>query len=110
MHKLLSKSPITYVLAQVRFTNIESIEKYVPDIQDKIRNYFPKFNNINIHTIELKENQAPTPSSISQWHFMDKDSVMGVLLDGNSITIHTSKYDHFDKIVKRFRASSQRYQ
>lgn len=102
MHESLSKSPVTYFLAQVQFTNIESIEKYIPEIQDKIRSSFPGFNKSSITIIEVRDNKQLVPSSMNQWHFKDKDSLVGVLLDGKSATIHTSKYDRFDKIAKQF--------
>ena len=103
MHKRLSKSPISYVLAQIRFTSIESIKKYIPEIQDKIRHDFPIFQKITIHALEMREDGQPSPSIIHQWHFMDKDSVTGILLDGKSITIHTSKYDQFDGLISKLK-------
>lgn len=101
MHKILSKSPITYVFAQVRFTSIESISKYIPEIQDKIRNDFPQFKEVTIYAIEVRDEQQPIPSTIKQWHFVDKDSVMGIILDGKSISIHTSKYVQFEVLSKK---------
>jgi len=99
MHEKLSKSPITYVLAQVRFTNIESMEKYIPDLQEIIRQQFPIFKKITIPVIDLRDRKF---SDIIQWHFMDENSVTGILLDGTSISFHTSKYDDFLKLQKQF--------
>jgi uncharacterized protein (TIGR04255 family) len=99
MHEKLSKSPITYVLAQVRFTNIESMEKYIPELQEIIRQQFPIFKKITIQAIDLRDRKF---SDIIQWHFMDENSVTGILLDGTSISIHTSKYDNFLKLQKQF--------
>lgn len=98
MHEKLSNSPITYVLIQIRFTNIESIEKYVPELQESIRQEFPFFKKITIQAIDLRDSQQPRVSVVNQWHFMDKDSVTGIILDGASVSIHTSKYDDFVKL------------
>ncbi len=48
MHPKLSKSPLTYVLAQVKFTSIGDIEKYVPEFQDKIPDLFLHYQFANI--------------------------------------------------------------
>lgn len=102
MHQKLTKSPIKYALAQVRFSNIESIKKYIPEIQDKIRQDFPIFKKITIHALEMRgDNNQPSPSIIHQFHFMDKDQVTGVLLDETSVTIHTSKYNQFDDLATK---------
>lgn len=101
MHVKLSKSPITYVLIQIRFTNIEAMEKYVPELQEAIRQQFPFFKKVTIQAIDFRDGQQPMVSSVNQWHFMDKDSVTGIILDGASLSIHTSKYDHFPTLQKQ---------
>lgn len=101
MHEKLSKSPITYVLAQIRFTNIESIEKYIPELQEAIRQQFPFFKKITIQAIDFRNSQQPMVSAVNQWHFMDKDSVTGIILDGASLGIHTSRYDQFPNLQKQ---------
>lgn len=102
MHEKLSKSPIVYVLAQVRFSNIENIEYYIPQLQDKIRTTFPHYQKINIQAIQLREGQPPNSSTLTQWHFMDKEKYIGIILDGRSIAIHTSRYDQFTPLLKSF--------
>ncbi len=96
-HEKLKKSPLAYVLAQVKISSIENIEKYVPELQDDIRKEdFPTFNKINLQTIEINENIKPNICTATQWHFKDKESETGILLDKQAITIHTSRYQGFD--------------
>lgn len=91
MHKKLSKTPITYVLAQVNFTNVEAIEKFIPDLQESIRQSFPNFKKLIVQSDQF------------QWHFIDKASVTGIFLNSASITIHTSKYTQFEVFLRQFR-------
>lgn len=102
MHEKLKHPPVTYVLAQVKFSNIESIERYVAELQEEIRGEFPLFNKIKVDMVQIHPNVSPIASSTINWHFMDKASVLGVLLDNNSITIHTSKYLDFTSLSEQF--------
>ncbi len=103
MLKKLINSPLTYALAQIKFSNIESIENYIPELQEDIRGEFPFFNKIKVDTVQIQPHISPIASSITLWHFMDKESVLGILLDTNSITIHTSKYINFTNLAEKFK-------
>jgi len=100
MHQKLSKSPITYVLAQVRFSTIQSIGDYIPKLQDEIRSFFPHFQKVNLQAIQLREDQQPISSVFNQWHFIDKDRQTGIILDNHSITIHTNQYSQFKPLIE----------
>ncbi len=103
MHKKLSHSPLSYVLAQVRFTNIESIEKYIPDLQELIRQDFPKFEPVTIRMMRLQKNGQVELGEGKQWNFIDKDQVCGVVLDSQSISFHTSQYGGFSNFFEKFK-------
>ena len=102
MQKKNTNLPLTYVLAQVKFSNIESIEKYIPEIQEDIRAEFPFFNKIQVDTVQIQPNVSPITSTVTLWHFMNKESILGILLDSSSITIHTSKYTSFSDLSEEF--------
>lgn len=97
-NKKLRKSPLTYVLAQVRISQIESIADYVPKIQEVVRKDFPIYQEVNIQTIEIKDKTDSNIRTSLQWHFKDKESWTGIILDKQTITIHTSKYNGFDEL------------
>ena len=98
-HQTLSKSPITYFLAKINFSNIEAIEKYIPELQENIRRLFPDFKKVSVQFIDIKMNQQPSLSTRTQWHFINKESTTGVLLDNSSVAIHTSQYTQFEQIL-----------
>jgi uncharacterized protein (TIGR04255 family) len=108
-NKKLSNSPLTYVLAQIRISSVEEISSYVPKLQEAIRKEFPIYKKVDIQTVELKNEAAPNIQTSTQWHFKDKESLVGIIVDRQAITIHTSKYNGFDafnlqikKILERF--------
>lgn len=99
MHSKLSKPPVIYVLGQVRFSSIENIANYIPELQDRIRDIFPHFQKVNIQALQLREEgQQPITTVYNQWHFLDKNKQTGIILDGRSITLHTSQYNQFSTL------------
>ena len=53
MGKKLSNLPLTYVVAQVKISPVDSIEKFVPTLQEEIRQDFPIKDNIVIQNIQI---------------------------------------------------------
>lgn len=103
MHPKLSKSPLTYVLIQVKFTSVENIEEYTPKLQDKIRGLFPHFQPVNYQGVQFKAGQAVNAGTFKQWHFLDKAKQTGIVLDKESLTIQTSRYDQFQPLLEKFK-------
>jgi uncharacterized protein (TIGR04255 family) len=97
---LLKKPPLVYTLAVVRFSEIQKIADYIPDIQEKLRRKYPDFLPTAIRgiTFELAPNEATKISTNQsfQWSFVDADREWGVLLQSNLLLFHTSRYKHFD--------------
>ncbi len=102
MNKLLTKSPLTYVLAQIKISPILEMKKYIPKLQDLIRKEFPLYNEINIQAIEVKLHADPVFTKLAQWHWSDQAKTSGVLLDSGAIMFHTSNYHSFDQLLKEF--------
>jgi uncharacterized protein (TIGR04255 family) len=98
----LSKPPLKYVLAQVRFSSIENIASMLPLLQDKIRADFPIQERVDINSIRLKEGRAPDVDIFTQWHFVDKERKTGIILDKQTLTIHTSKHVQFEQLLGTF--------
>ncbi len=102
MHHKLSKSPISYVLAQVQFPIIQSIADFIPRLQNSIREFFPHFQPITHHQIILLGDGQQSIVLLKQWHFMDKEKKTGILIDQQNLTIHTSHYEQFQPLLTRF--------
>jgi uncharacterized protein (TIGR04255 family) len=98
----LRKSPVTYVLAQIKTSSILQLEKYIPELQEAIRPCFPIFHKIDIQTFEIKPNINPNLYSAKQWHFLNKESTTGILLDSDAITIHSTLHNTFEALIENF--------
>lgn len=96
----LKTPPLIYTLAVVRFSDIQKIASYIPDIQEQLRRKYPDFQSTTIRgvTFEQSPNEAPkiTTDETHQWSFVDENREWGVLLQSNLLLLHTSKYEHFD--------------
>ncbi len=90
----LIKSPLTYVLAQVRISPIVGIQRHIADIQERLRKDLPKFNEIETLDVNVQSNQKDVRIN-TRWHFYDKESTTGVVLENDMIIFHTTNYDTF---------------
>lgn len=110
MHTKLSKPPVRYVLAQVKFSNIEAIAKYTDELQDTVRDLFPHFQQVDIQSIQLTENQqSNVTTTVSQWHFINKEKNTGIILDKQSLTIHSSCYEQIQPFLDTFKRVSNQF-
>ena len=100
MNKKLTKSPLTYVLVKVSISPILDIEKYLGALQESIRIEFPEVKSSEVKDVELSGNSLSI-NTIKQWHFIDKNHTMAVLVDKNSIVIRISQYNSVANIKSK---------
>lgn len=100
----LHNSPLVYVIAQVRVSAVVSIEKYIPEIQERIRRQgFPRFQQGQIQEIRFNLGQDPKIITAERYEFQDKEGTSGIILAPDFIALHTNKYDigeHFEAMLK----------
>jgi uncharacterized protein (TIGR04255 family) len=97
----LSRSPLVYVLGQVRIAPILQMGEFVPKIQERLRHAgFPLFRASAIQEILI----GPTPSVKmgERWLFSSKDGTDTVVLTKEFVVLATSAYSVFDRFVERF--------
>lgn len=102
MESKLTKTPLTYVIMIVKISSIMDLESYIPKLQELIRQDFPISNSVNIHTIDVKPNRELEFKQIKQWHFADKFSTTGILIDANNVMLHATHYDSFGSLSEKF--------
>lgn len=93
----LRKSPLVYVLAQIVVNPVANLQKYIDDIQDRLRKAgFIDFKQINAQslTIEAESNRISLGQK-SVWTFMTRDRRTAVIASPDSIVVQTSSYEHF---------------
>lgn len=97
----LSRTPLIYVVTQIRFSAIVSIEKYVPEVQEKLRHKYPWFQHSKIQEFTLQA-QAASTSTNDRYEFLQRDKRTGVVLTSNSLALHTNKYSNYEVFIAEF--------
>ena len=85
-----------YVVAQVRFSAIESIPKYIPDIQDVFRKEYPRFVKGEMRNLRLNPAGPPEMSVVPRFEFQNKEKTCGIVVQSDSVAVHVSRYSSFD--------------
>jgi uncharacterized protein (TIGR04255 family) len=98
----LPRSPLIYVVAQVNISAVVAIERYIPEIQEKLRkNGFPGFISAQIPELIFETPGAkPVMNALSRFEFQDKEERTGIVLSSKSIAVHTNQYNTFDQFHK----------
>ena len=100
-HKL-SQAPLVYVLAQVSFNQVLSMEKFIPQIQEEVREFYPRFSEGKVQNLRFsRTNQAPEVTTIKIWEFADKDRNYGIVLQNDSLVFHTTAYTIFEEFLSK---------
>ncbi len=94
----LPGSPLIYVVAQVNISAVVAIERYVPEIQEKLRKSgFPGYANMQVPEFVFETPGArPVISPSSRFEFLDKEERTAIILTPKSIAVHTNQYATFD--------------
>jgi uncharacterized protein (TIGR04255 family) len=98
----LSKSPLVYVVTQVRFSAVMSVEKFVPDIQEKLRHRgFPRFlrSQVPEFAFVLGES-APKVTFMERFEFQNREETLGIVLTSNNFAVHTNDYRTYEDFEK----------
>jgi uncharacterized protein (TIGR04255 family) len=93
----LQRAPLIYVVAQVRFSAIVAIEKFVPEIQEQLRHKgFPRYLEGQVHEIAIQTDGPPKFSAVKRFEFQNKEATLGIVLQPSSVAIHTNNYTNYE--------------
>jgi uncharacterized protein (TIGR04255 family) len=102
----LRHAPLIYVVAQVRFSAVVAIEKYVPEIQEQLRHKgFPRFLKAQVQEMALQIDAAPKFSTSDRFEFQDKDASIGIVLQSNSVAVHTNRYLNYESFEEHIKTA-----
>jgi uncharacterized protein (TIGR04255 family) len=99
----MSNPPIVYIVAQVQFSPVLDMRKYVPIIQEELRKDFPDFREESINNFQVQlENAVPKPfiTQVPRWQFGRADKMSGFLLRTDVLNFHTTAYDTFESFLE----------
>jgi uncharacterized protein (TIGR04255 family) len=93
----LSRSPLVYVVAQVRISAVIAIDKYIPDIQEQLRHRgFPRFKREQVRHLRLDFGAEPKFNISERFEFLNKDQTTGLILAPDFVALHGSQYQNFE--------------
>lgn len=104
----LSKAPLFYVLASLRFQPWMSMSERIAAIQDELRDRFPLTNQLTFTPVSnLPEGGGSALDAAGlrfhAWSFMTADRSLGCQISVDQIVVHTTKYTKyadFSKAIK----------
>jgi uncharacterized protein (TIGR04255 family) len=98
----LSNSPLVFTLAKIQFDPVLAVEKYLPDIQEELRNNgFPKLRERRIAgKIEKQDDNTIAIRHLKQWEFHNQKNDTSILLDQEGLGIQTTNYSTFEEFSK----------
>jgi len=99
----LEKSPLIFVLAQVRFPQLLSIKERIPAFQDALRKLgYLKLNQREVTQVKRDpQNNVVARETFSQWEFIDKAGTHSILTDPRFINVNSSQYEVFERFAER---------
>jgi uncharacterized protein (TIGR04255 family) len=93
-YKKLENQPLTFVLAEFRFSPVEKIVDYIPAIQEGVRRQFPIFEKREEQTLQF-DPAGMTVSRALSWAFLSADRKNAIDVNQNRIIYMTSDYPRF---------------
>lgn len=108
--KKMKKAPVYYTLAQVRHNPILRLDKYVADIQERVRKAgYPDHQVVKALIVNLQgragglsDVQYPDPKTIERHLFLSADGTRGFILDEGALSFQTTEYDTFEPFLEQF--------
>ncbi len=98
----LERSPLQFVLVQVRFSPVTLMRDYVPPLQEKLRKSgFPGFSKETMQHVSF--GPEPKAETSKRWCFVSRDKREGVVLAEDFIVYETTRYDIYETFTERFR-------
>lgn len=98
----LERSPLQFVLVQVRFSPVTLMRDYVPLLQDQLRKSdFPGFNKEQMQQVAF--GPEPSVESSTRWCFVSRAKRHGVVLTEDFVVYETTQYDMFETFTDRFK-------
>jgi uncharacterized protein (TIGR04255 family) len=78
--------------------------KYVPEIQDKFRKDYPRYQPVKTHEMKIPVgpgDQSADVVILSRWEFADKDNRSGFILLDDALSYHTTAYETFEPFLEK---------
>jgi len=104
----LSKQPLILVLCQVRFSQIELMSNYIPEIQEEFRRHgYPNFKAGKIQQVSFGPNGIIQASDQERWEFRNKEENTSIIVLKDSFVLQTTAYGKFEDFAEQLKLVSE---
>lgn len=95
--------PVFYTVAQLKFNPVLNMEKYLPEIQDRLRKRgFPEIRQASHAHLRLNVDAKKVQSrETTRWCFSDKLRTQAYILTTESLAYHTTNYEDFQQFSQQ---------
>jgi len=107
---VLSKTPLIFVLAQIRVAPIAQIEACLPDIQEVLRH--KGFPGLVKRKFRIQNPASEGPDSTEdriQWEFINNARTRSVLIDDGSLVLQSTDYESGEEFLDALGAALQTF-
>lgn len=94
-YKKLNNQPLTYVLAEFRFSPVMEIASYIPKIQEALRKSYPNSLKRGEQSFQIQASSV-TVSTIDQWAFVSANKKSAVEISQERLIYATAEYPRFE--------------
>lgn len=92
----LAKTPLVYVIGQVKVSAVMVLETFIPAIQEKLRHLgYPRYTRGRVQQVSISP-EGPAFGSMDRFEFQNRQGNAGIVLAPDFIALHTSTYDTFE--------------
>lgn len=100
----LKYAPLVLTLASVQIQPVKNMEKYIPEIQDELRDEYPEIVARSIQKRSYSDDAPPEITyEIDSWQLATAKRDWVVIIGRTNVTLATSaNYEHFSSFAERF--------
>lgn len=102
----LTKAPVCFTLAQMRFNPVLAMESFLPALQNDFREEgFPDYTSTEVRAIEVSNEDGGLEvreKPVKRFVFRNKAQTAAILLDPTALTYELSDYPVFEEFSKVF--------
>lgn len=92
----LNNQPLTFVLAEFRFSEVREIEKYIPQLQEAWRKQYPLSQERIENVVNILGPNSFETRATKRWSFISADQTNAIDVDTHRIIFYTSAYPRFE--------------
>lgn len=105
----MANAPVMYTLTQVRFNQVLNLEKFLPEIQDRIRTAgYPDFRQETVNAFVAPpigsnlQSFVPQLQAVTRYFFANAEGTSAFILENNAMSFQATEYEVFEAFSQQF--------